>query len=163
MYAEERQQAMARLVTERRRLSVAALAEEYDVTTETVRRDLSQLERLGLVRRVHGGAVPAGALAGIESGLGERAAANADLKEADRPAALAQLPPTGRRVLSTPAARPRAWPRLLPVDRRLVAFTHAVPVAARLAGAAARRAAPAARVGCARPPRPRSAPTPSPP
>ena len=70
MYAEERQQAMAQLVAERGRLSVNVLAERYDVTTETVRRDLSALERMGLVRRVHGGAVPADTLAVIESGLG---------------------------------------------------------------------------------------------
>ncbi|MGB0100335.1 MAG: DeoR family transcriptional regulator, partial [Nocardioides sp.] len=76
MYAEERQQAMAQLVTEHGRLSVVAIADRFDVTTETVRRDLSVLERLGLVRRVHGGAVPAGSLAVIESGLGERDQSN---------------------------------------------------------------------------------------
>ena len=47
MYAEERQQAIARLVTQRGRMSVNQLAREYDVTTETVRRDLSTLERHG--------------------------------------------------------------------------------------------------------------------
>ena len=50
MYAEERQQAIARLVNQRGRMSVNQLAREYDVTTETVRRDLSTLERMGLVR-----------------------------------------------------------------------------------------------------------------
>ena len=62
MYAEERQQAMAELVAQRGRLSVNELAAAYDVTTETVRRDLSALERAGIIRRVHGGAVPAEAL-----------------------------------------------------------------------------------------------------
>ena len=56
MYAEERQQAMAQLISRRGRLSVVRLAEEFEVTTETVRRDLSTLDRMGLVRRVHGGA-----------------------------------------------------------------------------------------------------------
>ena len=69
MYAEERQQAIARLVTQRGRMSVNQLAHEYDVTTETVRRDLSTLERLGLVRRVHGGVVPPSSLSLIESGI----------------------------------------------------------------------------------------------
>ena len=59
MYAEERQQAMAQLIGQHGRLSVAELAETFSVTTETVRRDLSTLERIGLVRRMHGGAVPA--------------------------------------------------------------------------------------------------------
>ena len=54
MYAEERQQAIADLVGRRGRVSVVDLANRFDVTTETVRRDLSALERIGLVRRVHG-------------------------------------------------------------------------------------------------------------
>lgn len=80
MYAEERQQAMARLVSERGRVSVATLASEYDVNTETVRRDLSLLERVGLVRRVHGGAVPSESLAVIEAAVGERDTAHTEQK-----------------------------------------------------------------------------------
>ena len=61
LYAEERQHAIAALVAERGRLAVTAVAERFGVTTETVRRDLAVLERAGMLRRVHGGAVPAGA------------------------------------------------------------------------------------------------------
>ena len=95
MYAEERQQAMARSISQDGRLSVAQLAETFDVTTETVRRDLSSLERIGLVRRVHGGAVPASSLSVIESGIGERDQANTAAKDAIAEAALQQLPPPG--------------------------------------------------------------------
>lgn len=38
-------------------VNVQELAEKFGVTTETIRRDLEQLEREGLVRRVRGGAV----------------------------------------------------------------------------------------------------------
>ena len=62
MYAEERQQAIAELIGRRGRMSVADLATRFRVTTETVRRDLALLERLGHVRRVHGGAIPTAAL-----------------------------------------------------------------------------------------------------
>ena len=134
MYAEERQQAMVQLVSEKRRLSVAALAEEYAVTTETVRRDLSQLERLGLVRRVHGGAVPAGSLASIESELDERAAVNIDQKDAIARAALGQLPPVGSTILLDAGSTTVRLATVLPVDHPLIAFTHSVPVAARLIG-----------------------------
>lgn len=132
MYAEERQQSMARLVTEHRRLSVAALASEYDVTTETVRRDLSQLERLGLVRRVHGGAVPAGVLATVEAGLGERDRTNTGLKEVIAKAALAQLPSDGSTVLLDAGSTTARFAAALPHDTHLVVFTHSVPVASRL-------------------------------
>ena len=69
MYAEERQQAIADLVAQRGRLSVNELAESFQVTTETVRRDLSLLERAGLVRRVHGGTVNDVILATVTGGL----------------------------------------------------------------------------------------------
>src|SRR4051812_15930207 len=59
LYAEERQHAIADLVTRDRRVSVSEAAEVFGVTTETVRRDLAVLERQGLIHRVHGGAVPA--------------------------------------------------------------------------------------------------------
>lgn len=133
MYAEERQQAMVQLVTDHRRVSVAVLAEQYGVTTETVRRDLSQLEKMGLVRRVHGGAVPAGSLSSIEADLGERAATNIDLKNAIARAALAQLPPDGSTILMDAGSTTVRLAAALPHERRLIAFTHAVPVAVQLA------------------------------
>ena len=114
MYAEERQQAMAQLVVERGRVAVTEIAEQFDVTTETVRRDLSALERIGLVRRVHGGAVPASALAVIEAGLGERDQANTDAKDRIAEAALDLLPPRRRPCCSTPAPRPADWPASSP-------------------------------------------------
>ncbi len=133
MYAEERQHAMARLVAEKRRLSVVALAEEFRVTTETVRRDLSQLERLGLIRRVHGGAVPADTLTGIEVGIGERELTNTDLKDRIARCALSLLPPDGSTLLLDAGSSTARMAALFPQDRPLTVFTHAVPVAARLA------------------------------
>lgn len=133
MYAEERQQAMAELVTQRGRLSVIALAETYDVTTETVRRDLSTLERMGLVRRVHGGAVPSSALAVIESGLLERDQANIEQKERIASAALELLPPGQATLLLDAGSTTSRLASQLPRDHRLTIYTHAVPVAARLA------------------------------
>ncbi|WP_309647449.1 DeoR/GlpR family DNA-binding transcription regulator [Nocardioides sp.] len=132
MYAEERQQAIAQLVTARGRLSVNALAEEYDVTTETVRRDLTALERLGLVHRVHGGAVPAGALASIEAGLVERESANTEAKDRIARAAVDLLPAAGGTVLFDAGSTTVRIAAALPRDHRLVAVTHSVSVASRL-------------------------------
>ena len=134
MYAEERQQAMARLVAERGRVSVNVIASEYDVTTETVRRDLSALERMGLVRRVHGGAVPPHSLAAMEPGLVERDSANTEQKERIAHAALEQLPSAGSTILIDAGSTTYRLASLLPRDLRLGVVTHAVPVAARLAG-----------------------------
>ena len=134
MYAEERQQAIARLVTQRGRMSVNQLAREYDVTTETVRRDLSTLERLGLVRRVHGGVVPPSSLSLIESGIRERDQVNTETKERIARAALDRLPPAGGTILLDAGSTTVRLATLLPPDRELTVVTHAVPIAARLAG-----------------------------
>ena len=111
MYAEERQQTIAGLVADRGRVSVTALAEEFGVTTETVRRDLALLERAGMLRRVHGGAVPAGALAYVETALGERHGTRSEQKRKIAAAALDLLPGNdgsllldGGRRSSAPAA-----------------------------------------------------------
>ncbi|MEN8705589.1 DeoR family fructose operon transcriptional repressor [Nocardioides marinisabuli] len=134
MFAQERQQAMAQLVTERGRRSVSELAEAFDVTSETVRRDLSVLERLGLLRRVHGGAVPSQALATLESGLGERDLDRPDEKESIARAALGLLPGAGSALLLDAGSTTARLAALLPADLPLTVFTHSVPIASRLAG-----------------------------
>jgi DeoR family fructose operon transcriptional repressor len=134
MYAEERQQAIARLVNQRGRMSVNQLARQYDVTTETVRRDLSALERMGLVRRVHGGVVPPASLSLIESGLRERDQVNIEIKERIARAALDRLPMAGGTVLLDAGSTTGRLASMLPPDHQLTVITHAVPIAARLAG-----------------------------
>ena len=133
MYAEERQQAIAGLVAAEGRLSVIELAEKYDVTTETIRRDLSMLERAGLVRRVHGGAVPAHALSVLETAVSDRDRASVAEKDRIALAALDLVPDHGSIVLDAGTTTARLA-GLIPVDRRLEVITHAVPIAARLAG-----------------------------
>jgi len=134
MYAEERQQAMAQLIGQQGRLSVTDLFLTYKVTTETVRRDLSSLERIGLVRRMHGGAVPASSLTVIEAGLRERDQANPGAKDAIAAAAVQQLPPPGSVIVLDAGSTTARLAAVLPRDHRLTVVTHAVPVAARLAG-----------------------------
>ncbi|KUI32797.1 D-beta-D-heptose 1-phosphate adenosyltransferase [Mycobacterium sp. IS-1496] len=134
MYAEERQQAIASLVMQRGRASVAELAEAYDVTTETVRRDLAALDRAGLLRRVHGGAVPARALHLVEADVAERDATRAGYKETIAAAALDLLPVSGGSILLDAGTTTARIAAQLPADRELVVVTNSVPIAARLAG-----------------------------
>jgi DeoR family fructose operon transcriptional repressor len=133
VYAEERQQAIATLVAERGRVSVTAVAEQFGVTTETVRRDLAVLERAGMLRRVHGGAVPAGALSLVETGLTERHGHRTEAKRKIAAAALDLLPGRDGSVVLDGGSSTAALAELLPSDRRLFAATNSVPIAARLA------------------------------
>lgn len=133
MYAEERQQAIAQLVVTRGRVSVTELAEEFAVTTETVRRDLGALERMRLLRRVHGGAVPAASLSAMESRLDERDVTHAREKERIAAAAVRFLPDDGGTVAIDAGSTTARLAAFFPPDRRLTAFTHGVPIAATLA------------------------------
>jgi DeoR family transcriptional regulator, fructose operon transcriptional repressor len=133
VYAEERQQAIADLVARRGRLSVQALAAEYAVTTETVRRDLSMLERVGILRRVHGGAVPAAAIA-LEAKVGDRDLAHADQKDRIAKTAVGYLPPSGGSMVLDAGTTTARLAMLLPRELQLTVLTNAVPIAARLAG-----------------------------
>jgi DeoR family fructose operon transcriptional repressor len=132
LYPEERQQAMAAMVADRGRLAVAALSEEFGVTTETVRRDLAVLERAGMLRRVHGGAVPAGALTLVEPGLSERRHSRSEQKRAIAAAALHLLPGPDGSIALDGGTTTAALAEILPADRRLLAVTSSVPIASRL-------------------------------
>ncbi|HTM83805.1 MAG TPA: DeoR/GlpR family DNA-binding transcription regulator [Mycobacterium sp.] len=133
MYAEERQQAMGALVLSRGRASVAELARTYDVTTETVRRDLAVLDKAGVLRRVHGGAVPARTLQLVESGVGERETTHTEQKDAIASAAVDFFPLGGASVLLDAGTTTARIAAQLPTDRELTVVTNAVPIATRLA------------------------------
>lgn len=57
LFQTERQREIVVLAVEAERVEVADLAERFGVTTETIRRDLSDLQAQRVLRRVHGGAV----------------------------------------------------------------------------------------------------------
>ena len=133
MYAEERQHAIAGLVSQRGRVAVTAVAERFGVTTETVRRDLAVLERAGMLRRVHGGAVPIGALSVVEPGLTERKGTRTAQKRAIAAVALSLVPGTNGSLVLDGGSSTAALADILPGDRGLLAVTNSVPIATRLA------------------------------
>jgi DeoR/GlpR family transcriptional regulator of sugar metabolism len=56
IWAEERQQQILQLLREQQRVEAERLVGKLDVSRETIRRDLKQMELAGLIRRTHGGA-----------------------------------------------------------------------------------------------------------
>ena len=53
----DRQQSILEIARMQGRVMVESLAESLNVTPQTIRRDLSELCRLRLLQRVHGGAI----------------------------------------------------------------------------------------------------------
>ncbi|MDY3049651.1 MAG: DeoR/GlpR family DNA-binding transcription regulator [Rothia sp. (in: high G+C Gram-positive bacteria)] len=81
MFAEERRAEIAKLVASARRVNGADLARRYEVTMETVRRDLAALEADGKLRRVHGGAVTVEQSTSVESSIALRQNMNTPEKQ----------------------------------------------------------------------------------
>lgn len=79
MYAIQRQAWLVDRARTDGSVEVASTCAELSVAPETIRRDLNELERQGLLRRVHGGAVPVERL-GFEGNVKRRAARNHDEK-----------------------------------------------------------------------------------
>jgi DeoR family fructose operon transcriptional repressor len=135
MYATERQAHISRNLTERGRVSVVALADDLGVTTETIRRDLDALEQQGLLRRVHGGAVPARAGSVSEVPIQERMSVNADSKRSIARRALDVIGDGYRGAVvfdagsTVGAVAAGLGERMLVTGARLDVVTHAVPVA----------------------------------
>ncbi|WP_219413546.1 DeoR/GlpR family DNA-binding transcription regulator [Pseudonocardia nigra] len=126
MYAEERQQAVAERVMRDGRVDVAQLVEEFAVTGETVRRDLVALERRGVLRRTHGGAIPVKRL-GFEPATPVRAAVMQAEKERIARAALHEVPSEGAILIDT-GTTTGAVAEMLPDDRQLKVVTNSLQV-----------------------------------
>lgn len=132
MYAPERHQAILDAARSAGRVEVTALADVFDVTPETIRRDLTVLERRGVLRRVHGGAIPVERL-GAELAVPERQDVAGAEKDRIAKTALAELPEAGTLLVDAGTTTAR-FAELLPTDRELTVVTHALPIAQVVAG-----------------------------
>lgn len=132
MYAPERHQEILTLARSAGRADVSELALVLEVTPETIRRDLSVLERQGLLRRVHGGAIPVERL-GIEPGIADKEGLLAPEKARIATLALSEVPDGGTVVLDAGTTTIRLA-EMLPIDRELQVVTSSLPIATVLAG-----------------------------
>ena len=128
---ERRELIMQRLLREGR-VDVAELAESFDVTSETIRRDLTDLQRERLVRRVHGGAIP------WRGAMSRAAPRGARGHQRRREAAHRRRPPRGgaRARLGhhrLRAARPLHLADALDRERDLTVITNSIPIIRSLA------------------------------
>jgi DeoR family fructose operon transcriptional repressor len=108
------------------RADAAAIAEELGVTGETVRKDLMALDQLGLLRRVHGGAVPVGRLT-YEPAVSTRTGL-LDEKTRIAKAALRHLP-TGGSVLLDAGSTTGRLAAMFPHDKELTIYTNTLSIA----------------------------------
>lgn len=130
LYAPERHDLILSRARAQGRVEVNALAEDLGVTAETVRRDLTALERRGHVRRVHGGALPIERLE-VEPTLAARKEQASIEKQRIAARAVEELPVEGT-VLLDSGTTTQAIADQFPRDRDLTVVTNSVAIASTL-------------------------------
>lgn len=131
LYAPQRHDEIVAAAHRSGRVEVNGLAEQLRVTPETIRRDLAALERLGKIRRVHGGALPMAEIE-PEPSLLDRVGRFSDVKERIAARAVLELPPQGTILLDS-GTTTLAIARAIPADIELEVVTNSVAIAAVLA------------------------------
>jgi DeoR/GlpR family transcriptional regulator of sugar metabolism len=124
----DRRQQIARRLTRGETVSAAALATEFKVSEDAIRRDLRALTAEGLCKRVYGGALP---LSSASSPIQVRSGEDSGQKRALARAA-AELVREGQTLFLDTGSTNRQLATELPQDAGLTVVTNSVPVAATL-------------------------------
>lgn len=127
LFQSQRQQEIATLAIENGRVEVADLAHRFNVTTETIRRDLSELQAHRVVRRVHGGATP-WETGGFEPLLSKRDDQQDGEKRRIAIAAVDELPDSGSVIVDSGSTAGR-FVDAVPVDTDLRFVTNSLLIA----------------------------------
>lgn len=126
-YSEYRQQAILEVLRESERVSVNALAVQLDVSPESIRRDLRELEQRGSARRVYGGAILRAAEG--DRPFGERSRANVREKAKIGESA-ATLVENGMKIFVGSGTTTLACVKHLSKHKELTIVTNSIAVAA---------------------------------
>ncbi|UYY78562.1 DeoR/GlpR family DNA-binding transcription regulator [Sphingomonas sp. R1] len=115
------------LLEQRAHWSIAELAERFDVSEETIRRDVRQLEQAGRVQKIHGGVcLPGGTL---EPPYRQRLREQAEAKQRIAECALALVRP-GMTLMLDSGTTTLGLARLLAGMRDLTVITNSMEIAA---------------------------------
>jgi DeoR family fructose operon transcriptional repressor len=120
----DRQHRIYMLALRQGSVDVADLARRYSVTTETIRRDLSDMQAKNLLRRVHGGAVPLERM-NHEPMVDARDTVNAEQKLRIAQAAVAEVPERGSAIIDSGTTGHRLA-QVFPVDRDVHVVTNSL-------------------------------------
>jgi DeoR/GlpR family transcriptional regulator of sugar metabolism len=134
MLAESRRRAIVELVRAGGAVTIADLEARFEVSPVTVRRDLAELERHGVVARTHGGAVlPAirgsvHARAGHEDSFAQRLQNAPDAKRHLADAAVAEIEAGQSVFLDSSTTSYAVAQRVLMTDLRVTLVTNSLPI-----------------------------------
>ena len=132
MLAIERKNEILEILQKEQRVLVSELAKRYDVTEETIRRDLEKLESEGYVKRTYGGAV-LNQNTNVDMPLRIRENANRNEKQITAKM-VAQLVEDGDRIMLDASSTSLMIAKELKNKKKLTVITNAVEVLIELAG-----------------------------
>lgn len=128
MLAEERRLQLLAWSSQEGRLDALEASSRLNVAVETIRRDLEILQRRGVLRRVHGGAIPVERF-DKEANISERKVRNADAKSKIAKHAAKFLPESGCVFVDGGSTTEKMWNELR--DRpNLLVVTNSITLAA---------------------------------
>src|SRR3954470_21938597 len=120
----DRQRAIYMLALREGSVDVADLASRHGVTTETIRRDLTDMQNRQLLRRVHGGAVPVERM-NHEPMVEARDMVNAEEKLRIATTAVAEVPERGSVIIDSGSTGQRLA-EVFPVERDVHVVTNSL-------------------------------------
>jgi DeoR family transcriptional regulator, fructose operon transcriptional repressor len=120
----DRRQAIYMLALRQGSVDVADLSQRFGVTTETIRRDLSDMQGRKLLHRVHGGAVPVEQMT-HEPMVEAREMANAEEKLRIATLAVEEVPERGSVIIDSGSTGQRLA-NVFPVDRDVHVVTNSL-------------------------------------
>jgi DeoR/GlpR family transcriptional regulator of sugar metabolism len=124
---DERRRLIAERLRQRGSVSVAGLEAEFSISPMTARRDLDELERLGVARRTHGGAVLPG-LSRHEDSFLQRLEVAVEAKERLAEAALALIEPGEAVFVDSSTTGYIAARRIVRENVRCTLLTNSIPI-----------------------------------
>lgn len=129
-FAVERRALMLERLRANGRLEATALAQEFGLSTETIRRDLIALEQAGSLQRVHGGAVLEASRGPVPDMRQRESLMTAEKKAIAELAA--SLVPVGALILIDAGTTTQAFAEVYPHDRATTVVTPSLNVATTL-------------------------------
>lgn len=123
--SKKRRSSLAQLLVTEGAVKVGVLAERYGVSTETIRKDLLELEKQGLIRKSHGKAVPFNSLRELERPFENKIAEHTDAKSKIAQAALTLIPEGGVVILDAGSTN-YLLAKLLFLHEGLTIFTNSL-------------------------------------
>ncbi len=126
LLAAERRNELLTMLAAYDKIDVSWASKTLGTSHETIRKDLMALESQGLLKRVHGGALPMHTVT-FEEGVDERTS-NQEEKRRIAQRAIKELPTSGA-IFVDSGSTTRFFAELLPANPNVIVFTNSLPVA----------------------------------